>query len=160
MAQPPGAQPFFSPHEPPPAYCMPPSDSALAQRITKLAQFAARNGPSFVELMRAKQAGNPEYAYLEGGEGSGYWSWILYCTLYNLPPGQANLSSTALLQGTMLHARHSVASLHASQTSRWSPKPTRSSRRQRSPAQSQGSCPRRCKLALPRCWQRSAAQRC
>lgn len=81
------AQPFFSPHEPPPLYCPAPSDSALAQRISKLAQFASRNGPSFVELMRAKQAGNTEYEFLRGGEGSGYWRWILYCTLYNLPSG-------------------------------------------------------------------------
>ena len=88
MADQAGVQPFFSPHEPPPEYCPAPSDSALAQRISKLAQFAARNGPSFVELMRAKQTGNAEYDFLSGGEGSGYWRWILYCTLYNLPPGQ------------------------------------------------------------------------
>ncbi|KAK9907575.1 hypothetical protein WJX75_006303 [Coccomyxa subellipsoidea] len=77
--------PFFSPHEPPPSFAAPPADDALAQRISKLAQFAARNGPSFVDLMRTKQAGNAEYAFLNSGVGSGYWRWILYCTLYNLP---------------------------------------------------------------------------
>lgn len=80
--------PFFSPHEPPPSFAAPPADDALAQRISKLAQFAARNGPSFVDLMRTKQAGNAEYAFLNSGVGSGYWRWILYCTLYNLPVGK------------------------------------------------------------------------
>lgn len=87
MGDQPRVQPFFSPHEPPPEYCTAPVADALAQRISKLAQFASRNGPSFVDLMRTKQAGNPEYDFLNGREGSGYWRWILYCTLYNLPPG-------------------------------------------------------------------------
>jgi hypothetical protein len=78
---------FFSPHEPPPDFAAKPSDEALEQRISKLAQFASRNGPSFVELMRTKQANNPEYNFLNDGEGAAYWRWILYCTLYNLPPG-------------------------------------------------------------------------
>lgn len=82
------AAPFFSPQEPPPIFSAAPSDGALAERIKKLAQFAARNGPSFVDLMRTKQAGNPEYNFLNGGDGSAYWRWILYCTLYNLPPGK------------------------------------------------------------------------
>jgi hypothetical protein len=80
--------PFFSPHEPPPEFASAPTDDALTQRISKLAQFASRNGPSFVDLMRTKQAGNPEYDFLNGGEGSAYWRWILYCTLYSLPPGK------------------------------------------------------------------------
>ncbi|BDA50806.1 probable calcium homeostasis endoplasmic reticulum protein at N-terminal half [Coccomyxa sp. Obi] len=80
--------PFFSPHDPPPAFAATPSDDALAQRISKLAQFAARNGPNFVELMRTKQAGNSEYDFLNGGTGSDYWRWTLYCTLYNLPVDQ------------------------------------------------------------------------
>ena len=88
MAEQPGQAPFFSPHEPPPNFAAPPSDDALAQRINKLAQFAARNGPSFVDLMRTKQAGNVEYLFLNAGEGSDYWRWILYCTLYNLPVGR------------------------------------------------------------------------
>ena len=79
---------FFSPHEPPPDFTPAPADEVLAQRISKLAQFAARNGPGFVELMVAKQSGNPEYAFLSGGEGSSYWRWILYCTMYNLPSGE------------------------------------------------------------------------
>lgn len=42
---------FFQAWEPHPVYCPAPTDSALGQRIQKLAQFAARNGPDFVELM-------------------------------------------------------------------------------------------------------------
>lgn len=79
---------FFKPWEAPPHYVPAPADSALTQRIQKLAQFASRNGPSFVELISNKQAGNPEYAFLSGGEGSTYFRWILYCNLHSLNPEQ------------------------------------------------------------------------
>lgn len=87
MAEPSGAAPFFDPNEPPPEFSQPPADDRLQQIIIKLAQFASRNGPSFVDVIRQKQAGNTDYNFLSGGEGAGYWRWYLYCTLYNLPPG-------------------------------------------------------------------------
>ena len=93
MAGPALSAPFFSPHDPPPNFTPTPSDDALAQRISKLAQFAARNGPNFVELMRTKQAGNLEYEFLNGGNGSEYWQWTLYCTLYSLPVGEHWMAS-------------------------------------------------------------------
>ena len=79
--------PFFNPDEPPPDFAQPPADDRLTQIITKLAQFASRNGPGFVDVIRQKQAGNNDYNFLSGGEGAAYWRWYLYCTLYNLPPG-------------------------------------------------------------------------
>ncbi len=33
----------------------PPTDAGLLQRISKLVEFATRNGPSFVELIKTKQ---------------------------------------------------------------------------------------------------------
>lgn len=79
--------PFFNPHEPPPDFAQPPADDRLTQIITKLAQFASRNGPGFVDVIRQKQAGNSDYDFLNGGEGAAYWRWYLYCTLYNHSPG-------------------------------------------------------------------------
>lgn len=85
-AQTPGKT-FFSPWAPPPGFAEGPADSALEQRISKLAEFAAKNGPPFVEMIRQKQAANPEYAFLNGGLGADYFTWRLYCSLYNLHPG-------------------------------------------------------------------------
>ena len=87
MAEDAAPGPFFYPHEPPPDFAQPPADDRLTQIITKLAQFASRNGPGFVDVIRQKQAGNTDYNFLSGGEGAAYWRWYLYCTLYNLPPG-------------------------------------------------------------------------
>lgn len=39
----------------PPQPVPPPSDAGLLQRISKLVEFATRNGPSFVELIKTKQ---------------------------------------------------------------------------------------------------------
>ena len=81
------ASAFFNAWEPQPSYTPMPGDAALAQRISKLAQFAARNGPSFVELIKAKQAANPEYGFLHSGDGADFWRWILFCALQGLPTG-------------------------------------------------------------------------
>ena len=60
----------FFPEEPPPS-AEPPADAGLASRVEKLADFASRNGPSFVALMQQKQQDNPEFAFLSpGGDGS------------------------------------------------------------------------------------------
>ncbi|DBB16897.1 TPA: hypothetical protein ACH3X3_015132 [Trebouxia sp. C0006] len=83
------ASQFFSPWDPPPPFCSPPSDSKRADVIQKLAQFAAKNGASFVELIKVKQKDNPEYQFLFGGEGSDYYRWILFCSCHNLPVDQA-----------------------------------------------------------------------
>lgn len=102
---------FFSPYEAPPGFVPPPSDDALAQRISKLATYAARNGPGFVDMMRTKQAGNAEYNFLSGGEGSAYWRWILYCTLYNLPPGTLHTSLDASYE---VHVTYETSDHHLS----------------------------------------------
>ena len=80
---------FSSLWGPPPFYVPAPPDGALEQRILKLADFAVRNGPNFVELMKQKQAGNPEYQFLTGGPGSDFWRWVLHCKFYNKPAGAA-----------------------------------------------------------------------
>ncbi len=91
---------FFSPWDPPPPFCSPPTDSKRADVIQKLAQFAAKNGASFVELIKVKQKDNSEYQFLFGGEGSDYYHWILFCSCHNLPVDQALPAAQPAIQPT------------------------------------------------------------
>lgn len=79
---------FFSPWDPAPPFSSPPGDSKRADVVQKLAQFAAKNGASFVELIKVKQKDNPEYQFLFGDEGSDYYRWSLFCNCHNLPVDQ------------------------------------------------------------------------
>jgi hypothetical protein len=83
-----GAPPPLAPSTQPPPFTEAPSDEALALRISKLAEFVVRNGPAFEHQVRNKQGANPEYAFLNGGAGSGYYHWCLFCTQQQLPLDQ------------------------------------------------------------------------
>lgn len=78
---------FFAAWEQQPEFCLPPQDLSLKQRIVKLAEFASRNGPHFVDLLRDKQKGNPEYSFLFGGEGSEYYRFasLRHCHMADIP---------------------------------------------------------------------------
>ena len=45
----------------------PPLDPMQRQVVEKLAEFRARNGEAFVNVVRSKQSGNPLYAFLDAG---------------------------------------------------------------------------------------------
>ena len=77
---------FFSLWEPAPTFAAAPTDGELAERIRLLCSYAVKNGPSFIDMMRQKQAGDPKFAFLAGGEGADFFRWQLYCSTYNLPP--------------------------------------------------------------------------
>lgn len=79
---------FFPAHVPAPPFTSPPEDHALEQRVTKLAEFAQKNGLPFVNMIREKQAGNPEYSFLQEGPGAAFFNWRLYCYLFGLNPGK------------------------------------------------------------------------
>ena len=79
---------FFSPWDPPPAFATPPADAKRVDVLHKLAQFAVKNGASFVELIKVKQKDNPEYQFLFGGQDSDYYRWVLYCNCHSLPVDQ------------------------------------------------------------------------
>ena len=65
---------FFGSQEPPAPVCsFKPRDVALIQRIEKVAEFASRNGPDFVQLIENKQLHNPDFQFLFGGEGHDYY---------------------------------------------------------------------------------------
>lgn len=51
-------------------------------------QYPPSSGPSFIDVVRQKQQQNPEYAFLNGGEGSPYFFWALHCELTNTPKDQ------------------------------------------------------------------------
>lgn len=55
-----------------------PSDDELAERIDKVVSFLA-NRPQYLETMRNKEASNPKFAFLRGGNapGAAYFAWKL-----------------------------------------------------------------------------------
>ena len=114
------AQEFFSPWEAPPPFVASPADAKRAEVLSKLAQYAAKNGASFVELIKLKQKDNAEYSFLFGGEHSDYYRWALYCAVHGLPvdqplaqqpAGDNILSQCALSCNTQCCATHSVAKM-------------------------------------------------
>ncbi|XP_010548521.1 PREDICTED: calcium homeostasis endoplasmic reticulum protein [Tarenaya hassleriana] len=68
---------------PPPA--PPPSEPELQKRIDKLIEYSVKNGPEFEAMIREKQKDNPDYAFLFGGEGHGYYHYKLFLSMH--PPG-------------------------------------------------------------------------
>ena len=88
---------FFNPYESPPTYIPVPGDSALAERINMLVKYALQNGPSFLTLMREKQAGDPKFAFLFGGEGSAYFRYALWASAAQ--PGSGGAPADALGTG-------------------------------------------------------------
>lgn len=55
-----------------------PSDDELAERIDKVVSFLA-DRPQYLETMRTKEASNPKFAFLRGGNapGAAYFAWKL-----------------------------------------------------------------------------------
>ena len=90
---------LFNPWEPPPAFCPAPSDVQLQERISLLARYASQNGPSFIDMMRDKQRGNPEFAFLQGGDGYAFFRWALYCQIHQLPVNQPLPGAPAMRPG-------------------------------------------------------------
>lgn len=64
---------FFDAKEPPPRFATKPQDDTLTHRIEKVAEFAKRNGPDFIRLIKDKQQHNPDYNFLFKGEGYDYF---------------------------------------------------------------------------------------
>lgn len=79
---------FFSPWDPAPPFASSPADAKRADVLHKLAEYAVKNGATFVELIKDKQKDNPEYQFLFGGDDSDYYRWVLYCRCHNLPSDQ------------------------------------------------------------------------
>ncbi|KAL2901026.1 Calcium homeostasis endoplasmic reticulum protein [Bienertia sinuspersici] len=95
--------PAFSPHMPPhmvpspfpggpydsaPPPAPPPPDPEMRKRIDKLVEYVAKNGPGFEAMVCEKENKNPEYSFLFGGEGHGYYRYKLF--LFTRSPGPYN----------------------------------------------------------------------
>ncbi|KAE8705730.1 phosphoenolpyruvate carboxylase 2-like isoform X1 [Hibiscus syriacus] len=72
------SSPFPGVYDSPPLPTPPPSDPDLQKRIDKLVEYAAKNGPEFEAMIREKQQDNPDYNFLFGGEGNGYYRYKLW----------------------------------------------------------------------------------
>lgn len=70
--------PFLGPYDSAPPPAAPPSDPELQKRIDKLVEYATKNGPEFEAMIREKQQDNPDYGFLFGGEGHGYYRYKLW----------------------------------------------------------------------------------
>ncbi|KAK6237173.1 hypothetical protein SCA6_012510 [Theobroma cacao] len=79
------SSPFHGLYDSPPPHAAPPSDPELQKRIDKLVEYATKNGPEFEAMIREKQQDNPDYSFLFGGEGNGYYRYKLWLSMR--PPG-------------------------------------------------------------------------
>ena len=71
----------------PPPIAAPPADPELHKCIDKLAEYVAKNGPEFEDMIRDKQHDNPVYSFLFGGEGHNYYRYRLWlCSISQGPP--------------------------------------------------------------------------
>lgn len=57
---------------------------------------APPSGPSFIQEVRTKQHGNPEYEFLNGGQGAAYFYWTLYNLVANTPPTPSAVATPSL----------------------------------------------------------------
>uniref|UniRef100_A0A2N9EL74 CID domain-containing protein n=1 Tax=Fagus sylvatica TaxID=28930 RepID=A0A2N9EL74_FAGSY len=84
-----GPPSFHGLYDAPPPPASPPSDPELHKRIDKLVEYAAKNGPEFEAMIREKQQDNPDYGFLFGGEGHGYYRYRLWLATHT-PGGPFN----------------------------------------------------------------------
>ena len=52
-----------------------PADATILRNISTLAHYVSKNGPAFEEIARTRNATDPSFAFLRGGEGSAYYTW-------------------------------------------------------------------------------------
>ncbi|KAL1094984.1 hypothetical protein V6Z11_D06G126800 [Gossypium hirsutum] len=76
------SSPFHGLYDSPPPLAAPPSDPDLQKRIDKLVEYATKNGPEFEAMIREKQQDNPDYNFLFGGEGNGYYRYKLWLSTH------------------------------------------------------------------------------
>ncbi|KAF4346553.1 hypothetical protein G4B88_011053 [Cannabis sativa] len=83
----------------PPPPSAPPLDPELHKRIDKLVEYAGKNGPEFEAMLREKQKDSPDYGFLFGGDGHGYYCYKLWLSARGLggsftspsPPSSAHM---------------------------------------------------------------------
>lgn len=107
---------WFSPWEPPPHFCPAVADPQLNERIDVTVRFAAKSGPGFLDMMKQKHQGDPNFAFLFAGEAYHRYRWCLHCALLNLnpdqqpaPPSHATAQQQAGMMPHMPHMHQATA---------------------------------------------------
>lgn len=75
-----------------------PTDPTILRNINTLARYVSKNGPAFEQIARVRNAVDPSFAFLRGGEGAAYYAWKV----------QQLSSSPNQLQSASAVARRSV----------------------------------------------------
>ncbi|KAI8469872.1 MAG: hypothetical protein J3K34DRAFT_511573 [Monoraphidium minutum] len=92
----PHAAAFFGAADPPPPHAPPPGAAADRDRILVFAKYALQSGVAFIEDVRQKQAGNPQFDFLApGGAHHGFYRWALFATALVLGPGAVDADAAA-----------------------------------------------------------------
>ena len=52
-----------------------PIDPTILRNINTLARYVSKNGPAFEQIARVRNAVDPSFAFLRGGEGAAYYAW-------------------------------------------------------------------------------------
>lgn len=95
----------------------PQPSSNILRGIRSIAPFVARVGPSFEALAIHKNASNPDFAFLAGGEGAEYYRWSVrslraaHQDTTGLVIGQRSRPLTANDRGILLGEDDSQAAL-------------------------------------------------
>ena len=75
-----------------------PTDPTILRNINTLARYVSKNGPAFEKIAMVRNAADPSFAFLRGGEGATYYAWTV----------QQLSSSPNQLQSASAVARRSV----------------------------------------------------
>ena len=52
-----------------------PTDPTILRNINTLARYVSKNGPAFEQIARTRNAVDPCFAFLRGGQGAAYYAW-------------------------------------------------------------------------------------
>ncbi|XP_033103667.1 calcium homeostasis endoplasmic reticulum protein-like [Anneissia japonica] len=107
-----------------------PEDPELRKIIDKLANFVARNGPEFENMTKQKQANNPKFNFLFGGEYFNYYQYKVSTESQIIRQQNQKLAQQqAILQD--------VITKHAIQTAPWQQQQQQQQQQQHPPQQFQ-----------------------
>lgn len=76
-----------------------PADATILRNINTLARYVSKNGPAFEDIARARNAADPAFAFLRGGDGAAYYTWKVQ---------QLSASATQSVQSASAVARRSA----------------------------------------------------
>lgn len=79
-----------------------PTDPTLLRNINTLARYVSKNGPAFEQIARVRNAADPSFAFLRGGQGAAYYAWKVQ--QLSASPNQLQSASAVARRSTPLSA--------------------------------------------------------